>query len=111
MAYRLCERTKLRRGLTPRSYQVTARLAVDAVWAISRSSRQIIPKAFQPVSPTVRPVPRWPESIIAVSPGSVEKASARAIAMSSIVGQRAGRAVTSVYARLVASQRGFCIAS
>ena len=50
MAYRLCERTKLRRGLAPRSYQVTAPLAVDAVWAISGSSRQIIAKAFEPVS-------------------------------------------------------------
>ena len=67
MAYRLCERTKLRRGLTPRSYQVTARLAVDAVWATSRSSRQIIPKAFQPVSFAAKLGPKWPGDIIAVS--------------------------------------------
>ena len=67
MAYRLCERTKLRRGLMPRSYQVTARLAVDAVWAMSGSSRQIFAKAFEPVSFAARLGPKWPGAIIAVS--------------------------------------------
>ena len=46
MARRLGERTVLRWGLTPRSYEVTAPTAVGAVWAISRSGRQIIAKAF-----------------------------------------------------------------
>ena len=67
MARRLCERTKLRRGLTPGSYEVTARLAVDAVWAMSGSSRQILAKAFEPVSFAARLGPKWPGDIIAVS--------------------------------------------
>ena len=67
MAHRLCERTILRRGLTPRSYEVTARLAVDAVWAISGSSRQIFAKAFEPVGFAARLGPKWPGDIIAVS--------------------------------------------
>ena len=40
--------------------------AVDTVWATSRSDRQIILKASQPVRLGVRPEPRWPGSIIAV---------------------------------------------
>ena len=67
MAYRLCERTKLRRGLMPSSYEVTARLAVDSVWAMSGSSRQIFAKAFEPVSFAARLGPKWPGAIIAVS--------------------------------------------
>ena len=46
MARRLGERTELRWGLMPGSYQVTAPTAVEDVWAILRSSRQIITKAF-----------------------------------------------------------------
>ena len=54
-------------GFWSGSYEVTAPTAVDAVWAISRSSRQITSKAFEPVSFPVRLGLRWPQCIVAVS--------------------------------------------
>ncbi len=42
--------------------------AFGPVWTTPRSGRQIILKTSESVTPRVRPKPRWPRSIIAVTP-------------------------------------------
>ena len=66
MARQTSERTRLRLALRPSPYKITARKAVGTIWANSRSGRPIILKAFQTVSPRVRPDLKWPGLIIAV---------------------------------------------
>ena len=59
----------------PSSYEVTAHLGLRYCVAISNTSRQIVRKAYPPVSLRVRHEPRWPNCIIAVSLVSPRAAS------------------------------------
>ena len=62
----------------PGSYEVTAHLGLRYCVAISNTSRQILRKAYLPVSLRVRHDPRWPNCIIAVSLPSPSSHGARA---------------------------------
>ena len=59
-AYRLGEWTQLRRGSWLGSYKVTAHRSRWLLMAILRMGRQIILRAYAPVTEWVRPDPGWP---------------------------------------------------